>query len=419
MRSKRWLLVTLVFGATVGASHALCAAPPEKVAAETKALTDTERDAFIEMAMRSGGLPGLQTVVVKNGRILRMKSYGYAVLDRPGPRRPMSNESLMLSASIPKTLVTVAVLQQMERGKLTLDDDINKYIPFSVRNPAWPEVPITLRMLLTHTSSLNEEDDDRENSTLTYGKDTEVTLEQIVDQDFAPGGARRWSGQFRPGRPGTERIYSNDGYVLAAYAVQRIVNESFDRYVAREILEPLGMRSTSYWLAGLPVARFSVTYASVRQQDGGYRFSPAQAYWGHRDAGGSVLEHQISCPDYPAGCAHTTAQDFAQLMIMLMNKGTANGVKILEPSSVVLMVTPTGFRNLDGWNQSVGLHGPLDLRGRQLWGHGGVDRGAANAFYFNPKTGVGVVAFANANDPDFSLSYAVDGIALSLMSWFE
>jgi CubicO group peptidase (beta-lactamase class C family) len=419
MRSAHCEPFVLALVGLFALSPVVCAAQIKTSSMETTALTDSEKDAFIEMAMRSGGLPGLQTVVVKNGRIVRMKSYGYAVLDQPGPRRPMSNESLMLSASIPKTLVTVAVLQQMERGKLTLDDDINKYVPFSVRNPAWPEVPITWRMLLTHTSSLNEEDDERANSTTTYGKDTDVTLEQIANQDFSPGGARRWSGQFRPGRPGTERIYSNDGYVLAAYAVQRLVNESFDRYVQREILKPLGMRSTSYWLAGLPIARFSVTYASVRQQDGGYRFSPAQAYWGHREVGGSVLEHQITCPDYPAGCAHTTAQDFAQLMIMLMNKGTANGVEILEPSSVVLMVTPTGFRNLDGWNQSLGLHGPLDLRGRQLWGHGGVDRGVANSFYFNPKTGVGVVAFANGNDPDFSLSYAVDGIALALMSWFE
>jgi hypothetical protein len=54
-----------------------------------------------------------------------------------------------------------------------------------------------------------------------------------------------------------------------------------------------------------------------------------------------------------------------------------------------------------------------------LWGHGGVDRGAANSFYFNPKTGVGVLALANANDQDFSLSYAVDDIALNLISWFE
>jgi CubicO group peptidase (beta-lactamase class C family) len=207
--------------------------------------------------------------------------------------------------------------------------------------------------------------------------------------------------------------------MLVAYALQRVVHEPFDQYVQQAILRPLGMCSTSYWLAGQPPARFSVAYASVRQSDGGYRFSPAQAFWGHREAGGNVLDHQITCADYPVGCAHITANDFAHLMIMLMNKGTSDGVRFLEPSSVELMITPTGMRNSDGWNQSLGLHGPLDLRGRQLWGHGGVDRGAANAFYFNPKTGVGAIVFANANDADFSLSYGVDNIALNLMSWFE
>lgn len=413
------LTVYFVLAICGAAASAANQAAPTDPAVVAPSLTDAEKDAFIHMAMRSGGLPGLQTVVVKNGEIVWMKSYGYAVLDQPGPRRPMRNDSLMLSASIPKILVTVAVLQQMEKGRLALDEDIDKYVPFSVRNPAWPDVPITWRMLLTHTSSLNEEDDDRVSETLVYGEDAKTTLEEIAQQDFAPNGSRRWPKQFRPGRPGTERIYSNDGYTLTAYALQRVVHERFDQYVKQAILQPLGMRSTSYWLAGQPPARFSVGYASIRQSDGGYRFSPAQAFWGHRDAGGNVLDHQITCADYPVGCAHITASDFAQLMIMLTGKGTSNGVRILDAASVELMLTPTGMRNSDGWSQSLGLHGPLDLRGRQLWGHGGVDRGAANAFYFNPKTGVGAIVFANANDADFSLSYGVDNIALNLMSWFE
>ena len=408
-------------GALLLASLVLSAswAAPAGETGEAKALTDAERDSFVVMAIRSGGLAGLQTLVVKNGKIVWMKSYGNAVLDQAGPRRPMRNDSLMLSASIPNTLVTVAVLQQMEQGKLALDDDINRSLPFSVRNPEWPGTPITWRMLLTHTSSLNSEDDDRSNATTVYGTDSVASLEEIAQQDFAPGGARRWADQWTPATPGSERIYSDDGYVLVVYALQRVAHEPFDRYVERAILKPLGMLRTHYWLAGLPAEQFSVTYASVWQPDGGYKFFPAQAFWAHRSAGGSILEHQITCPDYPVGCAHITARDFAQLMIMLMNKGIGNNTRILAPSSVEPMVTPTGFRNLDGWSQSVGLHGPLDLRGRQLWGHGGVDRGAANSFYFNPTSGIGAIAFANANDADFALSYGVDDIALNLMEWFE
>ena len=392
---------------------------PAEKAIELKALTDSEKEVFIQTAMRSGGLPGVQTVVVKDGRIVWMKSFGMAVLDAPGPRRPMRNDSILFSASVAKILVTVAVLQQAEKGRLTLDDDINKYVPFSVRNPAWPDVPITWRMLLTHTSSLNEEEDERASSTLFYGKDPDTTLDEVIKQSFALGGSRHWPGQWRPGKPGSERIYSNDGFALAGLALQGVVHEPFDQYVAHAIFKPLGMGDTNYWLARLPVSRLSVGYASIRQKGGSYEFSPAKTYWAHGDAGGSPLDHQMTCADYPSGCAHITARDFTQLMLMLMNKGTANGAKILEPSSVELMVTPSGFRNLDGWNQGLGLNGPLDLHGRQLWGHDGADRGAANAFYFNPKTGVGAIALSNANDPDFSLSYGVNDIVDHLISWFE
>jgi hypothetical protein len=83
------------------------------------------------------------------------------------------------------------------------------------------------------------------------------------------------------------------------------------------------------------------------------------------------------------------------------------------------MLTPSGFRNLDGWTQGLGLNGPLGLRGQQLWGHDGSDRGAANALYVDPKSGVGAIVFANGNDPDFSLSYGANDIVYHLISWFE
>ena len=106
-------------------------------------------------------------------------------------------------------------------------------------------------------------------------------------------------------------------------------------------------------------------------------------------------------------------------MLMLMNRGTLDGKQILQGESVDAMTTPTGLRNHDGWAQGLGLTGPEDRRGRLVWGHAGDDWGAANAFYFNPKTGVGAIAFANGMDPEFTLSYAVVDLDLLLMSWFD
>lgn len=409
---------------TVGAILALALssvspAGPTGAGAEGKLLTDRDKDTFIQLAMRAAGLPGLQTVVVKNGRVVWAKSYGNAVLDRPGPRRAMSNDSVLFSASVAKILVTVAVLQQVEKGRLSLDDDINHSVQFEVRNPLWPDVPITWRMLLTHTSSLNSEDDELSNASEVYGQDPSTTLDDVVRSMFVAGGSHYWSHQFTHSKPGTERIYSNRAFDLMASALQGIVHAPFEEYVEREILKPLGMTQTSYRLAGRSIDRFAVGYASVRQRDGRYEYVPIKAYWSHGGAGGSILDHQRTCPDFASGCAHTTALNFARLMLMLMNHGTLDGRRILQPCSVDLMTTPIGLRNLDGWTQGLGLAGPKDIRGRQVWGHDGEDRGAANALYFNRDTGVGAIAFSNAMDPDWTLTYVVVDLDLHLISWFE
>jgi len=400
----------------------LCAAStaePTQSEMGVQALPNRDKDTFIELAMRAAGLPGLQTVVVKNGRVVWAKSYGHAVLDQPGPKRAMQNDSVVFSASVAKILVTVAVLQQVEKGKLSLDDDINQFVPFKVRNPAWPDVPITWRMLLTHTSSMNSEDDERSSATEIYGQDPATTLEDYVKNAFAPGGAYYWPERFAVGKPGTERIYSNDAYDLAAAALQGIVHEPFFKYINEEILTPLGMTHTSYWLADRRNAPYAVPYASVRRKDGRHDYVPAMIFWAHGRPGGSVVDYQMTAPNYASGTAHTTALDFAGLMLMLMGGGAVDGKQILQPSSVELMMTPIGLRNLDGWAQGLGLAGPKDVRGRQVWGHDGEDRGAANAFYINRETGVGAIVFANAMDPDFTMTYAAVDLDLHLMSWFE
>jgi hypothetical protein len=147
--------------------------------------------------------------------------------------------------------------------------------------------------------------------------------------------------------------------------------------------------------------------SAVRTAQPNSQISQAQARKWNRDVPGAPVIRSVKS---------------LALCFMLVSAGAALSapcVAASTSSASLAMVTPTGFRNVDGWNQSLGLHGPLDLRGRQLWGHGGVDRGVANSFYFNTKTGVGAIVFANANDPDFSLSYAVDSITLHLISWFE
>ena len=380
---------------------------------------DTQRETLVRELMAIDGIPGLQTVVVKDGKVVWAKEFGYAVLKQPGPVRPMRDDTLMWSASVGKILVMISVLQQRDQGRLKLDDDINNYVPFSVRNPHWPDVPITWRMLLTRTSSMKDEDEARMDEGTTFGHDPTTTFDERVESEFTPGNSFYWSERYSDNRPGTEWIYSNDAYDLMAYAIERLAHESFDRYVSRAILKPLQMRDTHYRLAGIPEDRFAVGYASVRYA-GHFEYVPAMEYLFHRDGNAKILDHQMSCTNYPAGCAHTTARDFVQIMLMLMGNGVLGGARLLSAESVALLETPTDFRTAHGgWVQGLGLFGPLDVHGIQTWGHDGIDNGAGTAFFYNRKLGVGAVAFANANNPDFDLTYSIVDIDLHLMTWFE
>jgi CubicO group peptidase (beta-lactamase class C family) len=369
--------------------------------------------------MEDAGIPGLQAVVVKRDKIVWSHSYGDAVLDAPGPRRAMNEHDLILTASTTKLCVTVAALQQLEKGKFALDDDISRSLPFPVRNPNWPDVPITWRMLLTHTSSIAETTDDLIQALSYWGKDHPLAFDDYVKARFLPGGKYHAYEIFRPGKPGSERIYSNDGFSLLAFALEQVTHESFDAYVKRGIWTPLKMNETSYSLAGLSPDHLAVGYGAQRKADGTFSFVPAKVFWGHESASGTVIDHQNSYPEYPVGRTYTNARDFARLILMFLNGGTVDGARILSPASVDMIFTPSGYRNLDGWQQGIGVNGPLDLRGRQVWGHDGQGLGSVSALYVNRESGVGAFTIANSNYSDESQNYSLVDLDMHLMSWFE
>ena len=377
------------------------------------------KDAFIRQVMEDVGIPGLQAVVVKRDKIVWSNSYGDAVLDAPGPRRAMNEHDLILTASTTKLCVTIAALQQLEKGKLALDDDINRSLPFPVRNPNWPDVPITWRMLLTHTSSIDDTTDALNQALFYWGKDHPLAFDDYVKARFLPGGKYHAYELFRSGKPGSERIYSNDGFSLLAFALEQVTHESFDAYVRRQIWTPLKMNETSYSLVGLSADHLAVGYGAERKADGTFSFVPAKVFWGHESASGSITDHQYSYPDYPIGRTYTNARDFARLILMFLNGGTVDDARILSPTSVDMIFTPSGYRNLDGWKQGIGVNGPLDLRGRQVWGHDGQGQGSVSALYVNRETGVGAFTIADSNYLDASQNYSLVDLDMHLMEWFE
>ena len=309
-------------------------------------------------------------------------------------------------------------MQQVEKGRISLDDDINKYIPFSVRNPKWPDVPITWRMLLTHTSSIDV-DQSIEDSVYSYGGDSPVQLEQYVEGMFVPGGRYFRADSFRAGKPGTERIYSDNAFDLVGYALARVVKQPFAAYVHDAILVPLQMKESAYSLRKIPADKLAVGYGRTLRGDGKWDFASARVAFAHLPDGRTVMDDQMGIPDSPSGGLYTSATQFSRLLLMFLNHGTLDGAKVLEPSSVELLTTHTGYFSIYGYQQGLALMGTRDLDDHLVWGHDGQDRGYCTAAYFDRDSGVGVVTFANANRDDELLSRRLVDLDMHLLDWFK
>ena len=109
----RWILCT-----TLALAAGLVTSGDARAQSGSRLLTEAEKDSFIQQIMKSAGIPGLQTVVVNNTRVIWNKSYGQAVLAQPGPPTPMRDDSILFTCSIAKILTAVAVMQQVEKGRL-------------------------------------------------------------------------------------------------------------------------------------------------------------------------------------------------------------------------------------------------------------------------------------------------------------
>lgn len=168
--------------------------------------------------------PGCAVAVVRDGRIVYSRGYGMANLDLDVAIRP---STVFNVASMSKQFTAASLVLLAQAGKLTLDDDVRKYVPELPRY----EQTITIRHLLQHTSGLRDFID-----LMAIGGrplDSVYTLEQTVDLI-----ARQQGLNFAPG---SQYLYSNSGYILLLAIVERVTGEKFGRFVEQRIFAPLGM----------------------------------------------------------------------------------------------------------------------------------------------------------------------------------
>jgi CubicO group peptidase (beta-lactamase class C family) len=319
----------------------------------------SELDAFIQDAMTQMKVPGLSALVVKHGGIAWQKGYGWADVES---RAPVGPDTVFQVASISKTIVAVAVMQSVEDGRLDLDGDVDRGLDFPVRNPAAPQTPITLRQVMTHTSSLND------NPTLFLSLVRSVMPLGGFLRDYLVPGARYASADsYYAGAPGTAFNYANVNGALAGYVVEAAEGEPFDRLTERRIFAPLGMTQTSWAPGPVPGATNATPYVDFG------RIAPD--------------EYPFL---YPEGGLRTSAPQLARFLLMFMQDGSYGGARIVSAASVAEM-RRVSFPALAPNQGLFWVYQPPYL------GHSGGVNGITSLMYFRPADAVGVIVLMNGS----------------------
>ncbi|MFC4098069.1 serine hydrolase domain-containing protein [Paenibacillus xanthanilyticus] len=333
-------------------------------------------DRFVEAKMNKSGITGASIALIEDNKLARIIHYGMADAEKD---KPVTDETMFQIASVSKTVTATAVMQLAEKGSIGLDDDINEYLPFRVAHPKFTDTPITFRMLLTHTSSIDNNWDVYDSLYTLHdgGGDSPLSLETFLSGFLVSGG--KWYDEeknFTNKQPGTTFAYSNIGYGLLGYLVEEISGMPFPAYTQQHIFDPLGMTSTKWLHADLTdPTRLAIPYEAKNKPITPYSF-----------------------PTYPDGALKTTAADFAKFYLAIMNGGRGEHGSILTASSIAEMFKPQADEGNQalGWSYDVLNSLYLDgvAKGTTL-GHSGSDPGVTTITAFNPDTKSGFIAFFN------------------------
>lgn len=322
-------------------------------------------------------------------------------------------------ASISKLVTTIAVMRLVEQGTLHLDADVSKQLGWTLRNPAFPDTPITLRMLLSHTSSLT---DAAGYWNVPLGSSTRM----LTDDPKA------WDATHAPG---TYFRYTNFNFPLVAQLMERATGERFDLLMRQLVLAPLKLDACFNWsgCSDTAIRHAVVLYddKGVPQKDDLHGVRPECPVI---TAEGDDCDLARAIPGRngalfsPQGGLRISIRDLAKIGRMLLNDGSLDGVRILKPATVSLLTTPVW--TYDGRNGEIGeqdepTRGAFFCRyglamqhlasgdntncrddlfgdGRTRIGHGGNAYGLLSGLWIDRKRGTGVAYFVTGVAADSS-----------------
>ena len=366
---------------------------------------DDSFDSKVKLLMRLAHIPSMTIGVLKNNSIVWSKAYGYADIYN---QKVASTDMIYQVASISKTFIATALLQLYEQGVFDLDDDVGLYLPFDLKNPKYPDVNITFRMLLSHHSSFVCRDIESMFQPLEPVE--EITVRNIIQiylitwlwvkdhrSGFYPeekypwiqevmvsGGKLYYEEHWGDYPPGEDYYYSNTAYILLGYLLECLTDQKCEDYCKDHLFEPLGMYNTSFYLDDLNPDFLATPYMWIHRI-----FIP-------------VPHYDYRCHN-PACGLRTNLEDLSHWLIVHMNGGLYNGVRILNESTIEEMHT-VQYPHIEPANYGLGWGIQNDSTGL-IQGHSGSTMGCESGmFSFHPTNSseqYGIIYFINEDSGAF------------------
>ena len=346
----------------------------------------------LKKAYAQDEIAGFSVAVINDKGILYENGFGYQDLKRKKGYTSVTTQNI---GSISKTLIAIALMKAQELGKLNLDDPINKYLPFKITNPNHPEIPILVKHLAYHTSSINDletiygksyvlknEKQTPDEAVPTYfnSSDTFISMFSFMQNSLNSDGKWFSSAIFSKDKPGEKYEYSNIGAALCALIIESATGEDYQSFTRKYILKPLKMNNSGW---------------SEKDSDPKLR----SRLFENTDK----MIAQYSLITYADGGFVTSSHDLGLYLSELMKGFKGKGIllskesyqKIFEKHSYLVKEKTKDF----------GIF--MEFRDKfltvndDLIGHNGSDPGVFTALYFNPKTNIGKIVLVNT-DTDFS-----------------
>lgn len=339
-------LALLSLGAVAMAVPGCATGPGTAARAAWAARLDAELAAIV--GDPSQPLASLSVLAVRGGEVVYEAQFGRRRIDPANPAndRPADRDTLYRIASISKLVTTLGVMRLVEDSRLDLDVDVSTYLGWPLRNPHFPDAPITMRMLLTHTSSLRDDGG--------YHWPAGTAMRDVM-------GPRMWSARARPGEWFS---YANLPWGVIGTVMEKASGERFDRLMKRLVIDPLGLSggfepaeltpgklddlATIYRGAWIPQVDDFSRQAPVHRAASGYETGTNGALFG------------------PQGNLRASAADLGRVMRMLMAGGEIDGRRFLRAETVGLMLSRQWTWREGGGNSTYGT----GTRRMNAWGLG-------------------------------------------------